>query len=258
MKLISWNVNGIRAVAKKGFEEFLLEHHPDVICLQETKVHNDDLPPLIAKLGATEGYCGYWNGAERKGYSGTATLSRVQPITYETLIGDKRFDCEGRFQFLEFSDFFLINTYVPNAKNDLSRLNERQDFDQLLLGKIKALETLKPVILCGDMNVAHTPIDLARPKQNEGNAGYTIEERQGMSNYINADLLDTFRTLNPQKKQYSWWSYRGGARANNVGWRLDYFLATHTLLPIVQSAEILDHVTGSDHCPIELRISTSR
>jgi len=256
MKLISWNVNGIRAVAKKGFEDFLLEYHPDILCLQEIKVHNDDLPAAIAQLGATEGYRGYWNGAERKGYSGTATLTRMPPMACETRIGDERFDREGRFQFLKFPDFFLVNTYVPNAKNDLSRLNDRQEFDQLLLEKIKALETAKPVIICGDMNVAHNPIDLARPKPNEGNAGYTIEERQGMTNYINADLVDTFRTLHPEKEQYSWWSYRGRARENNVGWRLDYFLATHALLPVVQSAAILDHVTGSDHCPIELGIST--
>ncbi len=255
MKLISWNVNGIRAVVQKGFEAFLLQHQPDVICLQETKVHNNDLPPAIAEIGAVAGYCGYWNGAVRKGYSGTATLTRIQPITYETLIGDERFDCEGRFQFMEFPNFFLINTYVPNAKDDLSRLAERQEFDKLLLQKIKALETIKPVIICGDMNVAHNPIDLARPKPNEGNAGYTLEERQGMTNYINANLVDTFRTLNPEKEQYSWWSYRGGARGNNVGWRIDYFLATHTLMPLVQSATIHDQVTGSDHCPVELNIA---
>lgn len=256
MKLISWNVNGIRAVAKKGFEVFLLEQKPDIICLQETKVHNDDLPATIAEIGATEGYRGYWNGAVRKGYSGTATLTLIPPIAYETQIGDERFDCEGRFQFLEFSSFFLINTYVPNAKSDLTRLDERQEFDALLLQKIKALETRKPVIVCGDMNVAHCPIDLARPKPNEGNAGYTLEERQGMTNYIHAGLMDTFRTLHPEKEQYSWWSYRGGARANNVGWRIDYFLTTHSLLPLVQSASIHDQVTGSDHCPVELCINT--
>ncbi|MDA3926082.1 MAG: exodeoxyribonuclease III [Kiritimatiellae bacterium] len=258
MKLISWNVNGIRAVAKKGFEDFLLEHKPDVICLQEIKVHNDDLPEAIAQIGAEEGYRGYWNGADRKGYSGTATLTRIPPIACETKIGDERFDCEGRFQFLEFPDFFLINTYVPNVKHDLSRLNERQEFDQLLLEKIKELETTKPVILCGDMNVAHNPIDLARPKPNEGNAGYTLEERQGMTNYISADLIDTFRTLHPEKEQYSWWSYRGGARANNVGWRLDYFLTSQSLLPTVHSATIHDQVTGSDHCPIELVMKALR
>ena len=254
MKLMSWNVNGIRAAVKKGFEDFLLEHKPDVLCLQEIKVHNDDLPAEIAQLGAAEGYSGLWNGAERKGYSGTATLSRIAPIACETKIGDKRFDCEGRFQFMEFPDFFLVNTYVPNVKHDLSRLDERQEFDGLLLEKIKELEATKPVILCGDMNVAHNPIDLARPKPNEGNAGYTIEERQGMTNYINADLIDTFRTLHPEKEQYSWWSYRAGARKKNIGWRIDYFLTTHTLLPSVESAAIQDQVLGSDHCPIELVI----
>ncbi|MFO7936789.1 MAG: exodeoxyribonuclease III [Kiritimatiellia bacterium] len=255
MKLMSWNVNGIRAAVKKGFEDFLLEHKPDILCLQEIKVHNDDLPAEIAQLVSTAGYSGLWNGADRKGYSGTATLTRIPPIACDTRIGEERFDCEGRFQFLEFFEFFLINTYVPNVKHDLSRLDERQEFDQLLLEKIKELEKNKPVILCGDMNVAHNPIDLARPRQNEGNAGYTMEERQGMTNYINADLIDTFRSLHPEKEQYSWWSYRGRARQNNIGWRIDYFLTTRTLMPSVESAAIHDQVTGSDHCPIELVVN---
>ena len=254
MKLVSWNVNGIRAVMKKGFEGFLAEQQPDILCLQEIKVHNDDLPNDIRQIGAMDGYIGYWNGAERKGYSGTATLTKVTPVSYETTIGDERFDCEGRFQILEFEDYFLINTYVPNAKGDLSRLDERQEFDQLLLQKIKELEARKPVVLCGDMNVAHEPIDLARPKPNEGNAGYTVEERQGMTNYLNAELIDTFRHLHPEKVQYSWWSYRGGARANNVGWRIDYFIVSRALEGKFVSAEIYDQILGSDHCPIALSI----
>jgi exodeoxyribonuclease-3 len=254
MKLISWNVNGIRAVMKKDFEGFLAEHQPDVLCLQEIKVHNDDLPVAIRQVGALDGYTGFWNGAERKGYSGTATLTKLQPLSYETEMGDERFDAEGRFQCLEFDEFFLINTYVPNAKNDLSRLDERQEFDQLMLQKIKALEKTKPVLLCGDMNVAHEPIDLARPKPNEGSAGYTVEERQGMTHYLQADLVDTFRHLHPEKVQYSWWSYRGGARANNVGWRIDYFIASQALVPNLVSAEIYDQVLGSDHCPVALSI----
>ena len=164
MKLISWNVNGIRAVMKKGFMEFLSEQQPDILCLQEIKVHNDDLPEDIRQCGWLDGYKGLWNGAERKGYSGTATLTKTEPLSVETTIGDERFDAEGRFQFLEFETFFLINTYVPNVKNDLSRLAERQEFDVLLLQKIKQLEKTKPVILCGDMNVAHNPIDSGPPE----------------------------------------------------------------------------------------------
>lgn len=254
MKLMSWNVNGIRAVMKKGFTEFFNAHQPDILCLQEIKVHNEDIPEEIRQTGSAAGYTGYWNGAGRKGYSGTATLSRTAPLSYETKIGDERFDSEGRFQFLEFHEFFLINTYVPNVKHDLSRLAERQEFDALLLQKIKQLEKTKPVVLCGDMNVAHNPIDLARPKENEGNAGYTVEERAGMTNYLKADLIDTFRSLHPETEKYSWWSYRGRARENNVGWRIDYFLTSGSLRPQIRSAEIFDDVTGSDHCPVELCI----
>ncbi len=254
MKLISWNVNGIRAVMKKGFMDFLAAHQPDILCLQETKVHNDDLPEEIRMAGSLDGYTGYWNGAERKGYSGTATYSKVPPLSIETQLGDERFDAEGRFQILEFESFFLINTYVPNVKSDLSRLAERQEFDALLLQKIQSLEKIKPVILCGDMNVAHNPIDLARPKPNEGNAGYTVEEREGMTNYINSGLIDTFRSQYPETAKYSWWSYRGQARANNVGWRIDYFLTSSALRTQIQSADILTDITGSDHCPVELNI----
>jgi exodeoxyribonuclease-3 len=254
MKLISWNVNGIRAVMKKGFLDFFNEHQADILCLQETKVHNGDLPEDIRLTGWLDGYTGYWNGADRKGYSGTAILTKTKPLSVETQIGDERFDAEGRFQIMEFETFFLINTYVPNAKGDLSRLAERQEFDALLLQKIKELEKTKPVILCGDMNVAHQPIDLARPKPNEGNAGYTDEERAGMTNYLSADLIDTFRSLHPETVKYSWWSYRANARANNVGWRLDYFITSQALQPRIQSADILDAVTGSDHCPVELVI----
>ncbi len=252
MKLISWNVNGVRAVMKKGFMDFLENHQPDILCLQEIKVHNDDLPAAIRDAGSLDGYTGYWNGADRKGYSGTATLSKVPPLSVETKIGDARFDAEGRFQFLEFESFFLINTYVPNVKRDLSRLAERQEFDALLLEKIQQLEETKPVILCGDMNVAHQPIDLARPKSNEGNAGYTLEERVGMTKYIESGLTDTFRSLHPDAAKYSWWSYRGGVREKNIGWRIDYFLTTPALQDQIESADILTTITGSDHCPIEL------
>ena len=254
MKLISWNVNGIRAAMKKGFMNFFAAHQPDVLCLQEIKVHNDDLPEDIRLTGWLDGYKSHWNGAERKGYSGTAALFKTEPLSVETKIGDERFDAEGRFQFMEFDSFFLINTYVPNVKNDLSRLDERQEFDALLFAKSKELEKNKPVILCGDMNVAHNPIDLARPKPNEGNAGYTAEERAGMTRYLAAGLTDTFRALHPEEAKYSWWSYRTNARANNVGWRIDYFLTSSILDSKLRSADILTDVMGSDHCPIELCI----
>ena len=256
MKLISWNVNGIRAVMKKGFEDFLTAHQPDIICLQEIKVHNDDLPEEIRLAGSLDGYAGYWNGADRKGYSGTAILTKVPPLSCETKMGDERFDAEGRVQIFEFEAFFLINTYVPNVKRDLSRLAERQEFDVLLNQKIQQLEETKPVILCGDMNVAHNPIDLARPKPNEGHAGYTLEERAGMTKYIESGLTDTFRWLDPETAKYSWWSYRGGVRARNIGWRIDYFLTSSALQTHLQSADILTEVTGSDHCPIELCIAS--
>lgn len=254
MKLMSWNVNGVRAVMKKGFLDFFEAHEPDILCLQEIKVHNGDIPDEIREIGAKTGYTAYWNGAERKGYSGTATLSRIKPISYETALGDERFDTEGRFQIFEFDEFFLINTYVPNVKHDLSRLDERQEFDQLLLKKAKRLEKNKPVIICGDMNVAHEPIDLARPKANEGNAGYTLEERAGMTNYLDAGFVDTFRCLHPEKVKYSWWSYRGRARQNNVGWRIDYFLTSESIRSKIKTGDILDDITGSDHCPVELSI----
>lgn len=252
MKCVSWNVNGIRAVMKKGFPEFLNTHAPDVLGLQEIKVHNDDLPAEIEAMVAERGYTGFWNGAERKGYSGTATLTKVEPLSYETKMGDARFDDEGRYQCLEFADFFLINTYVPNVKSDLSRLAERQEFDVLMGDTVRQLEETKPVVLCGDMNVAHQPIDLARPRPNEGKAGYTDEEREGMTRYVETGLVDTFRCLHPDTERYSWWSYRGQARANNVGWRIDYFLASESLKPRIVSADIHCDVTGSDHCPIEL------
>jgi len=254
MKIISWNVNGIRAVMKKNFMEFFNKEDADIYCLQEIKVHNDDVPEEIKQIGALNGYSTYWNGAKRKGYSGTGIITKIKPISYETNIGDSRFDDEGRFQILEFEQFFLINTYVPNVKHDLSRLKERQEFDKLLLKKTKELEKKKPVIICGDMNVAHKAIDLARPKPNEGNAGYTLEEREGMTNYINSDLIDTFRHFNKDTAKYSWWSYRANARINNVGWRIDYFLVSKSIIKKVIQAEIYDKVLGSDHCPILIEI----
>ena len=252
-QIISWNVNGIRAIMKKNFMEFFNNTEFDVLCLQEIKVHNDDIPEDIRSLGGLQGYSPYWNGAVRKGYSGTAIITKQKPISYETKLGDARFDDEGRIQIMEFEDFYLINTYVPNVKNDLSRLSEREEFDELMRLKVKELEKRKPVVLVGDMNVAHKEIDLARPKANVGNAGFTDEERAGMTNYIESGLVDSFRYFYPDKTdEYSWWSYRGGARDRNVGWRIDYCLTSKSLK--IKDAGIMQEVMGSDHCPVWLKL----
>ena len=258
MKIFSWNVNGLRAVLKKGaLQDFLAKYNPDILCLQETK----------AKQGQAEvdlpDYIEIWNSAERAGYSGTAIFTRVEPIAtregffseqndnpgWEDGYGDAR--TEGRVLTAEFEQFYLINTYVPNAKDGLERLKYREQiWDPALLDYIKTLEQTKPVIICGDFNVAHEEIDLARPKQNVGHAGFTDEERQGMTNYLNSGLIDTYRVFHPLERKYSWWSYRGGARQNNVGWRIDYFLASEILRERIKAADILDEVLGSDHCPV--------
>jgi exodeoxyribonuclease III len=252
-KLISWNVNGIRAIIQKGFMDFFNKEDFDILCLQEIKVHNGDIPDNIKNIGALKGFKNYWNGAERKGYSGTAIITKKIPLSYSSQLGDSRFDSEGRIQIMEFENFYLINTYVPNVKHDLSRLNERQEFDDLMRSKVKELENKKPVVLCGDMNVAHKEIDLARPKENVGNAGFTNEEREGMTKYVDAGLVDSFRFFYPDKEdEYSWWSYRGGARYRNVGWRIDYFLTSKNLR--LKGAGIMQKVIGSDHCPVWLEL----
>lgn len=253
MKLISWNVNGIRAVAKKDFFEQIERLNPDVLCLQETKAQDDQVAEVLENL---EGYHVYSNSAVKKGYSGTAIITKQKPISVIADINIEEHDQEGRVLTAEYDDFYLTTVYTPNSKNDLSRLDDRQNFDAAFLAYLKNLEKTKPVIVCGDLNVAHTEIDLARPKANYNkSAGFMQEEIDGMNNFINAGLLDSFRYLNPDKiDTYSWWSYRGGARENNVGWRIDYFLVSESYIKNVKKAEILMDEYGSDHCPVSIEI----
>lgn len=253
MKLISWNLNGIRALAKKGLFDKIKVMDPDIICFQETKAQDDQVAETLEGLS---GYYSYSNSAVKKGYSGTAILSKTEPLNVSFDIGIEEHDQEGRVITAEFENFYFTSVYTPNSKNDLSRLADRQNFDAAFLVYLKELEKKKPVIVCGDFNVAHKPIDLARPKPNYNkSAGFMQEEIDGMNNFIEAGLLDTFRHLHPEKNEtYSWWSYRGGARDRNVGWRIDYFLTSESIINNVKTASILSNVHGSDHCPVEIDI----
>lgn len=251
MKLTSWNVNGIRAVLKKTFTEDMLALDPDILCLQETKARSEqvDLPLELAH------YKNYWNSAEKAGYSSTAIFSKVEPINVTNDIGIEEHDKEGRVITAEFENFYLINVYTPNSKNELLRLPYRQKWDRDFLAYVKELEKKKPILVCGDLNVAHHEIDLARPKGNRRNPGFSDEERAGFDNIVNADLIDTFRHFHPEEEgAYSWWSYRANARANNVGWRIDYWLASKSLQDQLKSSVINADIIGSDHCPVTLEL----
>jgi exodeoxyribonuclease-3 len=247
VRLVSWNVNGIRAVLRKDvFVPFVAAYDPDIICLQETRVQ----PGQITLDLPSHPYHD-WNGAERKGYAGTAILSKTKPLAVHHDIGVARHDREGRVIAAEFEAFFVVSVYVPNAKRDLSRLDDRQDWDRCFLAYLKELEQRKPVIFCGDFNVAHTEIDLARPKDNVGTHGFTLEERAGFQHLIEAGFIDTFRYLHPDEPHhYTWWRQFGGARERNIGWRIDYVMISASLLPCLASAQILTEVYGSDHCPV--------
>lgn len=247
IKLLSWNVNGLRAAKKKGFDEFVAEQNPDILCLQETKMSEPDYE-------IAEGYHHYTYNAEKKGYSGVAIISRIEPVSVSYGLGMEENDTEGRVITLEFEDYYLVNFYTVNAKRDLSRLEYRQQWDQLCYDYLKGLEKKKPVIFCGDLNVAHKEIDLARPKNNKRNAGFTQEERDGFSRYIDGGFIDTFREFDQEGGNYTWWSYMGGARARNVGWRIDYFCISPELRPRLKDAFILADVMGSDHCPVGMTI----
>ena len=250
MKLISWNVNGLRAVLRKNFLEYLDTERPDVLCLQETKASPDQVEQLWPSTYST-----YWNSAVKKGYSGTAIFTKERPLEVSTGIGHAEHDNEGRALTAEYAGFFLVNVYVPNSQRELTRLDYRQRWDKDFLAYLKKLEKKKPVIFCGDLNVAHTEIDLANPKANVKNHGFTPEERAGFSAMVKSGFVDTFREFEKGGGHYTWWSPMGTARARNIGWRLDYFLVSTALRPKLKRAFIQQHVVGSDHCPagIELK-----
>jgi len=252
MKLISWNLNGIRAVAKKGLNELIYQMNPDIIGFQETKAQDDQVKEALADL---KGYNLYSNSAEKKGYSGTAILSKSKPLNVIYGLGIEEFDNEGRVLTLEFKNFYFTTVYVPNSGGQLLRLDYRVSWDKELLSFLKELELKKPVFACGDLNVAHQEIDLKNPKSNYNkSAGYMQEEIDGLNNFINAGFKDTFRHFNPETIKYSWWSYRFNSRARNIGWRIDYFLASEKLMETIKNTFILNEILGSDHCPVGIEI----
>ena len=249
MKLISWNVNGFRAVLKKGFEDFFNQLDADVFCLQETKMQ-----PGQAEF-EPEGYFQYWNSAEKKGYSGTAVFSRKEPLSVQYGIGHDIHATEGRAITLEFEDFYLVNVYTPNAQDELKRIEYRMQWEEDLKAYLLGLDAKKPVVYCGDLNVAHNEIDLKNPKPNRGKAGFSDQEREKMTELLASGFSDTFRSLYPDKTEaYSWWSYRFSARANNAGWRIDYFLVSARLMKKVKDSIIYADITGSDHCPVGIEL----
>ena len=249
MKLISWNVNGIRAAMKKGFLDFAAEADADILCLQETKMQEGQAEVPL------EGYHQYWCSADKKGYSGTAVFTKEEPLSVTTGIGIDEHDHEGRVITCEYPDFYLVNVYVPNAQNELKRLDYRMRWEDDFRAYLKSLEETKPVVTCGDFNVAHEEIDLKNPKTNRGNAGFSDEEREKMTMLLDAGFIDTWRYFYPDLEGvYSWWSYRFRARDNNAGWRIDYFLVSDALKDKLLGAGILNEVFGSDHCPVSLDI----
>lgn len=249
MKLVSWNVNGLRAVMGKGFADIFAAMDADVFCVQEIKLQEGQLDIDF------DGYTSYFSYAERKGYSGTASFSRIKPVSEAHEIGVERHDHEGRVVVLEFEAFYLVNVYVPNSQSELARLDYRMDWENDFMAFVKSLDARKPVVICGDMNVAHTETDLANPKTNRNNAGFTDSERACFSRLLDAGFTDTFRHLHPDATgAYSWWSYRGRAREKNVGWRIDYFLVSDRIADRITDAAIHPDITGSDHCPVSLTL----
>lgn len=249
MKFISWNVNGLRACVTKGFMEFFKEIDADIFCLQETKLQEGQIDLDL------EGYYDYWNYAQKKGYSGTAIFSKNKALDVKYGIGIEEHDNEGRVITLEFEDFYFVTVYTPNSQQGLKRLDYRMKWEDDFRDYLNRLDEVKPVIMCGDLNVAHTEIDLKNPKTNRKNAGFTDDERNKFTDFLNSGFIDTYRFFNPDKEGvYSWWSYRFNARNNNAGWRIDYFCASDKLKDRLVSADIHTEILGSDHCPVELVI----
>ena len=248
-KLISWNVNGLRACMEKGFPDFFKNEDADVFCLQETKLQEGQITMDLP------GYHQYWNYAEKKGYSGTAVFTKEEPLSVSYGMGIEKHDHEGRVITLEFQNFYLVTVYTPNSQEELKRLSYRMEWEEDFLAYLKKMEECKPVIICGDMNVAHKEIDLKNPKNNRKNAGFSDEERSKMTTLLESGFIDTFRYLYPDLEGiYSWWSYRFNARKNNAGWRIDYFLVSDCLKELVKDAYICTDIMGSDHCPVGLKI----
>ena len=246
MKFITWNVNGLRAARKKGFDDFFYSTNADIFAIQETKMQEEQ------KEFDFEGYHEYWNCADKKGYSGTLVYTKKEPMNVTYGIDGDMYNDEGRIITLEYENFFFVNTYVPNAQPELARLEYRMNFEDNFRDYLSRLDKIKPVVLCGDLNVAHTEIDLKNPKSNEKNPGFSIEERTKFSKLLEAGFTDTFRYLYPEKIKYTWWSYRFNARKNNSGWRIDYFVVSDRIKEKIVDVKLLNEIEGSDHCPVEI------
>jgi exodeoxyribonuclease III len=249
MKLVSWNVNGLRACVKKGFLDYFQEMDADIFCVQETKLQEGQISLEL------DGYHQYWNYAIKKGYSGTAVFTKNEPLSVRYGVGTDESEEEGRILTLEFDDFFLVNVYTPNSQRDLARISYRLDWEERILKHLKELDKLKPVVLCGDLNVAHQEIDLRNPKSNNGNSGFTDEERGKMTSLLAEGFVDSYRHFNPdQEGAYTWWSYMSKVREKNIGWRIDYFIVSEKLRDRLLNADIHCNVMGSDHCPVVLEL----
>lgn len=249
MKLISWNVNGLRAVLKKGFEEFFYAVDADIFCIQETKMQEGQIENFVLK-----GYEQFWNSAVKKGYSGTAVFTKIKPLCVSYGLGIQKHDEEGRVITLEFEEFYLVNVYVPNSKRELERLEYRMEWEDDMRTYLNHLAKTKPVIMCGDLNVAHEEIDIKNPKTNHHSAGFTDEEREKMTTLLASHFLDSYRYLYPEKVGYTWWSYMANAREKNIGWRIDYFIVSESAKQWIKEANIYPEIMGSDHCPVGLEI----
>ncbi|MBM7655001.1 exodeoxyribonuclease III [Neobacillus cucumis] len=250
MKFVSWNVNGLRACVKKGFLDYFQEVNADIFCVQETKLQEGQIQLEL------DGYYQYWNYAEKKGYSGTAVFTKMKPLAIKYGVGEDEEENEGRILTLEFDDFFLVNVYVPNSQRDLARIGYRLEWEDRILQHLKDLDKQKPVVFCGDLNVAHHEIDLRNPKSNIGNSGFTDEERGKMTTLLEAGFIDSFRHFYPdQEGAYTWWSYMNKVRERNIGWRIDYFIVSDSIKERLRNAEIHCNVMGSDHCPVVIELN---